>query len=199
LQASAKTAGPRATGRRDLPDFRGRDRGTTLAIGADQQEVIMDKKKVGWFGVAVTAFSFAGAGIAVAQPQPAPQNGAETYQSRRAELLTKYDANKNGKLDPDEREAMRSDWRAKFEARRAEVLKKYDLNHDGKLDQGERTAMRQDRVKERFAQLDANHDGAVSLDEFQAGIAQHRQGRFGARFHLRGFGHHRFNQDKGNQ
>lgn len=54
--------------------------------------------------------------------------------------LQKYDKNSNGKIDDDEREAMRKD-------RQAEALKKYDKNNDGKLDAAEREAAKADRRK----------------------------------------------------
>jgi Ca2+-binding EF-hand superfamily protein len=58
----------------------------------------------------------------------------------RVKTLEKYDKNSNGKLDEDEREAMRKD-------RQAEALKKYDKNGDGKLDASEREAAKADRRK----------------------------------------------------
>lgn len=56
------------------------------------------------------------------------------------------------------------------------MLAKYDTNKDGKLDRNERIAMRDDKLSRRFAKLDANHDGAITLDEFKA-RAQLRHGR----------------------
>ena len=58
----------------------------------------------------------------------------------RAEMLKKYDKNSNGKIDEDEREAMRKD-------REAETIKKFDKNGDGKLDESERQAARAERRK----------------------------------------------------
>jgi len=58
----------------------------------------------------------------------------------RAEMLKKYDKNSNGKIDDDEREAMRKD-------REAEAIKKFDKNGDGKLDDSEREAARAERRK----------------------------------------------------
>ena len=66
-------------------------------------------------------------------------------KSVSAKQLEKYDANKNGVLDPAEKELMRKD----AKERRAEVLKKYDKNGDGKLDSAERQQQRDDAKKER--------------------------------------------------
>jgi hypothetical protein len=61
---------------------------------------------------------------------------------RRENLLEKYDKNKNGKLDPDEREAVRKD-------REAERIKRFDKNGDGKLDEKEQEAARSEFRKRR--------------------------------------------------
>ncbi len=86
----------------------------------------------------------------------------------KAELLQKYDTNKDGKLDDSERAQMKADFQAKREAEKAAMLQKYDTNKDGKLDDTERAAMRSDKLTERFKQLDTNGDGVISLDEFKA-------------------------------
>ena len=59
-------------------------------------------------------------------------------------MLEKYDANKNGQLDPEEREVARRD----REAKRAEMLKRFDADGDGKLSDSEREAMREEFRKE---------------------------------------------------
>src|SRR5215212_7713822 len=61
-----------------------------------------------------------------------------------AKVLEKYDKNGNGKLDDDEREAMRKERRSE---NAAAALKKFDKNGDGKLDAGEREAAKADRRK----------------------------------------------------
>ena len=60
----------------------------------------------------------------------------------RAKALEKYDKNANGKLDDDEREAIRKERRAE---NAAAALKKFDKNGDGKLDASEREAAKADR------------------------------------------------------
>src|SRR5215212_55783 len=64
----------------------------------------------------------------------------------RAKVLEKYDKNGNGKLDDDEREAMRKERRSE---NGAAALKKLDKNGDGKLDAGEREAAKADRQARR--------------------------------------------------
>jgi hypothetical protein len=63
----------------------------------------------------------------------------------RQRMLEKYDLNKNGQLDPEEKEAAKRD----HEARRAEMVKRFDTDGDGKLSDSEREAMRQELRKER--------------------------------------------------
>lgn len=81
-----------------------------------------------------------------AEPSPTPKpTGKERTYSKA--ILEKYDTNKNGVLDPDER--------AKYETdrplRRAEKLKKYDKNGDGKIDEDEKIQMRVERLREADA------------------------------------------------
>ena len=63
----------------------------------------------------------------------------------RGRMLEKYDVNKNGQLDADEREAAKRD----HQARRAEMLQRFDADGDGKLSDSERDAMRQEFRKEK--------------------------------------------------
>ena len=116
--------------------------------------------------------------------------GAATYAAAQgdhapADVIKKFDANGDGKLD----DAERAQKHAAFEAKRAErhkqALATYDANKDGKLDDAERKAMHEARLAEKFTALDKNGDGKLSLDEFKAGAEHGRHGRHG-RFHNRG-------------
>jgi hypothetical protein len=100
--------------------------------------------------------------------------------ANRAEILQKYDLNKDGKLDDGEKAAMRADFKAKREKERAELISKFDTNKDGKLDASERAVMRDTLETERFNKLDTNGDGVISLAEFKAG-AGHKMGMWHAR------------------
>jgi len=109
--------------------------------------------------------------------------GAGGFAGGKAKLLEKYDTNKDGVLDANEKAAMKADFQAKRAARKAERIAKFDKNGDGKLDESERAAMRETKAAERFAKLDKNGDGVISLDEFKAG--RMGQGRHG-KHHMRG-------------
>lgn len=124
--------------------------------------------------LALSGSLFAGAaGVAAAHPG----NGA---------LLQKYDTNKDGKLDDQEKATMRADFQAKRAERKAEMLAKYDTNKDGKLDQSERAVMREDLTVKSFEKMDTNKDGQISLDEFKAARAKLGGMRHARHFH-RGF------------
>lgn len=117
-----------------------------------------------------------GVGLAAAHP----------FGQGKAEVIQKYDTNGDGKLDDQEKAALRADMKAKHEARRAEMLAKYDTNKDGKLDDQERAVMRAERAEEVFKKLDTDGNGQISLQEFKAG-----QQSF-ARHHGGGMRHHGF-------
>jgi Ca2+-binding EF-hand superfamily protein len=76
---------------------------------------------------------------------PHQGRGHRGGREMRGRMLEKYDANKNGQLDPEEREAAKRD----HEARRAEMLKRFDADGDGKLSDSERDAMREEFRKGR--------------------------------------------------
>ncbi len=63
----------------------------------------------------------------------------------KAEVLDKFDTNKDGKLDETERAAMEKD---------ADIIKKYDKNGDGKLDATEKAGLAKD-IQEKKAKKGA--------------------------------------------
>jgi Ca2+-binding EF-hand superfamily protein len=92
-----------------------------------------------------------------------------------AQLLEKYDANHNGVLDPEEKEAARKEFRARREQGReqhqARLLEKFDTNHNGKIDPEERQAMqaqREARRAEMLKKYDTDGDGKLSPAEREA-------------------------------
>ncbi len=80
------------------------------------------------------------------------------FKEKHAKLVTEFDANGNGKLEPEERALAR-------EQRRVNMLAKYDKNNDGKLSKEERIQKRQDRMVEKFVRLDANGDAKITAEE----------------------------------
>jgi len=118
--------------------------------------------------------SLVAGGVGIAAAQGFGGNGGG-----RAAVLQKYDTNGDGKLDDQERAAMRADFQAKRQVMKAKMLATYDVNHDGKLEPNERVAMREDRAEKAFKRLDTNGDGQLSFDEFK------QARRFGARGHGR--------------
>ena len=117
-------------------------------------------------------------GAALAQgPGPGPGRGGKGPM--REEMLAKFDANKDGKLDDTERATAR----AEREKKHQEMMAKFDTNKDGKLDDTERQAAHAERMAERFKALDKDGNGVLSLEEFKAGHP-------GGRGHGgKGFGH----------
>lgn len=103
-----------------------------------------------------------------------PQGGndrAQRQQERRAEMRKKYDADGDGKLNRDERKAMRT---AMFERR----MSRLDGNGDGKISRQEAESGRLGRrLLEDFDAADANRDSFVSRDELQTAMQTLRQKR----------------------
>ena len=84
------------------------------------------------------------------------------------EVLKKFDANGDGKIDMAERDAMLIDRQEKFEAERKaaaeERIKEFDKDGDGKLSPGEFEAMRIQAIKRHNAQMPKRPLSAVAQD-----------------------------------
>jgi len=78
-----------------------------------------------------------------------------------AEVLAKFDADKDGKLNAEERKAA-------MEARKAEMMKRFDKDGDGKLSEEERKAAMEARKAEMMKRFDKDGDGTLSDDEKKA-------------------------------
>lgn len=98
--------------------------------------------------------------------------GGHDRPERRARMLERFDANRDGRLDDQERGAMKA---AKAQ-RRAQLRERFDANRDGHLDPREKqqakTAMRAHRMERRAARLqrfierfDRNGDGNLGPGE----------------------------------
>ncbi len=93
--------------------------------------------------------------VIISQPLAAQEKKEEKKGPRQGgryqEILKKFDANKDGKLDEKERAAARESMGGEFAKRRAEIIKKFDKDGDGKLNEEERAAaikaMREHRAK----------------------------------------------------
>ena len=89
------------------------------------------------------------------------------------ELIKKFDADGDGKLNEEERKTAMEAMRERAEKHRKEMLAKYDTDGDGKLSESEREALRTD-MKARHAELlekyDADGDGKLSPEERKAAI-----------------------------
>lgn len=110
-------------------------------------------------------------------------------------LIAKYDINKNGKIDVNERKPyvhemsrQRREEAKTFAAQQPalspqermffhppqitpELIQKYDINHNGKLDLDERLKMSQDAAdaaKAEFRRFDTNQDGKLDKEEMKA-------------------------------
>ena len=90
-------------------------------------------------------------------------------------MLERFDANHNGVLDPEEKQAARAEFKAKREQageeRHAQVLAKFDANHNGTIDPEEREAMKAQREARRADMLkkyDTDGDGKLSDSEREA-------------------------------
>lgn len=78
-------------------------------------------------------------------------------EARRAAFMEKFDTNKDGKIDEQEKEAIK----AAFAARKAEfekkILEKYDTNKDGQLDEQEKAAAKADFMKHHAGRPHRHH------------------------------------------
>ena len=113
-----------------------------------------------------------------ADPEPTPGSTEKhlTKAERKQADLEKYDVNKDGKLEKDERAARKADREAEKEAA---LLAKYDANHNGTLDPVEEAALKADKEKAAakhaahkaekeaalLAKYDANHNGKLDPEE----------------------------------
>jgi hypothetical protein len=99
-------------------------------VGSKQEEGTEMTRKIA-AAVVGAAVAAAGAAYAVAGDEGHQHGG----RGDRAAMLERFDTNKDGQLDDQEREAARA-------ARKAEMLQRFDKDKDGQLSESERDAMR---------------------------------------------------------
>jgi len=103
----------------------------------------------------------------------AQAGNADEYRQRWKKMRAEYDADGDGKLNDEERQAMRQAMRERWRKR---ALEEYDKNGDGELSEEERQAMRRDRgdrAGERMKELAVKHfdtdsDGEIGEAEREA-------------------------------
>ncbi len=113
------------------------------------------------FIVAATLFGFLATSMQSASAHPRHKRSPEQMQcfkKRHAKKIAKFDTNNDGKLDRDERHAMRA-------ARKAKRIANHDKDGDGRLNKKERQAARQARIDTRFAKLDKDGNGEIEKSE----------------------------------
>lgn len=108
---------------------------------------------------------------------PAPDEGPALEKKpvtrARERALARYDANRDGVLDADEKERMRVDRKARVDAIKARIYASYDANRNGKLEPDEERAFVQDRDRNKvfkgaaLRKHDANGDGQLDTQERQ--------------------------------
>jgi hypothetical protein len=76
--------------------------------------------------VAATALVLGSVGLAAAQPSSSKSDVVQAREARKAQILEKFDANRNGVLDPAEKEAIHETFAKK-------AFTKLDTNGDGQL------------------------------------------------------------------
>lgn len=93
----------------------------------------------------------------------------EEVRQRIAEMRKQYDANGDGQLDGDERDAFR-------QARIKERMARIDSDGDGTISRQEAETAPFGRMLRDFDAVDANQDSVVSSEELEAAISE-RQAR----------------------
>lgn len=81
------------------------------------------------------------------------------------EILAKFDTNKDGKLDEEERKAAREAHGEMDPARKQELLEKFDADGDGELNEDERATARAEMKKRMLEKFDKDGDGELNEEE----------------------------------
>jgi Ca2+-binding EF-hand superfamily protein len=106
-----------------------------------------------------------------ASAQDKPKRPDAPKREVPAAVLEKFDADKDGKLSPEERKAAREEMKGKGDERKSKMLEKFDKDGDGKLSDDEKAGMKSEMDAKHAAMLekyDANKDGKLDKDEAKA-------------------------------
>lgn len=85
-------------------------------------------------------------------------------------VLAKYDANRNGRIDPDEYAAIRKDAETFYNQKTSELVALYDQDGDGRLDNAEKQAARDKRDGQD--QLDPTETDGLQFDDIDLFLRQ---------------------------
>ncbi len=130
-------------------------------------------------------------------PAVAAEPASGTAAARDAEIIKRYDTNKDGKLDEAEIAAVKEEMLSASQEKREETReriterveawrKEFDQNGDGKLDEAEKKVMettlraRMEKNPRMLKRLDTDGDGKLSDAEWAAGwskIVGHLSGK----------------------
>src|SRR5947207_8679022 len=86
---------------------------------------------------------------------------ADKKNGPKYKFFEKYDKNKNGVIDPDEREAIRKDFADQPDG----DLKRFDKNKDGKLDDDEIAAIKPPTDKKKSAKVKTDNGDKAGKSE----------------------------------
>lgn len=129
------------------------------------------KTKSTWIAIALAAITGATAQNEKPEGRRPGQGPGPGGREIPPAVLEQFDADKDGKLDEDERKAAREAMQAKREEARKKMLEEFDANDDGKLDENERKAMHAAMKAKREAlveKYDSDGDGKLSREEIKA-------------------------------
>lgn len=63
-------------------------------------------------------------------------------EEQKAQFMEKFDANKDGQIDEQEKEAIKAEFAKHAEERKAKFMEKFDVNKDGQIDEQEKEAVK---------------------------------------------------------
>ncbi|MGB0328521.1 MAG: EF-hand domain-containing protein [Akkermansiaceae bacterium] len=110
------------------------------------------------------------ASCALAQAEPDQEKRQKPRGPRQVpeEILKRFDADGDGKLNEKERAAAMEARKAEMQARKAEMLKRFDADGDGELSKEERKAAMEARKAEILERYDTDGDGKLNEKEREA-------------------------------